>query len=110
MKKIAPIDKVCSWANKSGLTSFCVLSRDGLEHAATINFKRDSRIDRVYVIAFEIIEKRKVSFEGKAGGGGYDKHTAALEGFSIRNFAIKNGMSDWQHQLNKAGFTVIQTL
>ena len=71
---------------------------------------------RLYAVAWLPGEGRKtVRHHGHATGGGYDKATAALGGAVYwdvrgRKRTLADSGHDWRHQLEDAGYLVIQTV
>lgn len=85
-----------------------VILKDG-QHAGTVKISAaPSGTVKAYAEDFtgDHIARRV----GKATGGGYDKRTAAMSGFTFCGVYIKDDGYDWERQLTDAGLTVIQAL
>lgn len=51
-----------------------------------------------------------LEFQGKAGGYGYDKASAAISGCKIEGYEIVDSGKGWDRQLEQNGFSVIKAI
>ena len=127
MGKSAKVERIHnalrSIEKKSNVAGFIVLDAAG-EHIGTVRFSypRDGA-GKLQVLAANWKAERPKDADGKAdftnwtpwqygwaNGGGYDKHTAALSGFTIGDCTIADHGQRWNDQLHAAGYRVLQAV
>lgn len=94
------------WRSQSKLSTYCIIQKSQV--IATIAFKRHD--NSLTVIAQSYKDFKRSWFSKTVRGSGYDRETAALDGFVAGTVTVKDGSHRWENAFNAAGCEVHQTL